>query len=379
MPSGLRRTLLCLAPALLVCLSPRLACAQAGESDLQVYGYLQASFYYQMVDEGPNTNTFTVQQLDIMLQKNLSRRWSSFVDLLLTNNYSSFRNEGTIDLEQAWVRYRRSYLLSVKMGLLIPRFNYLNEIKNKMPLLPYIIRPIVYETSFQEDVYIDEFVPQRAYVQVYGYVPVDDYKFDYAGYVGNSPNINAAPPEQTGLDTTTTFLIGGRVGVRHPSFEVGFSATYDKPDFATGFDDQVTPPLQFRGISRVRLGGDVFAETRNFSLRGEFIRVRYGDFHPVINVDKDFYYATLGYRFRGSLFVYLSYWVLEQNLALRSAPDDILTAEWRMKIPNGGVAYQVTDRITFKGGYARGIQTWSVAGLPETTFNFYAVAVSVMF
>lgn len=373
----------CLVVALLVTagVAPTSVSAQAGESDLRVYGYLQASFYHQRIDDYPtfDNNSFTVQQLDIMLQKDLGRRWSSFVDLLWTNNYSSFRNAGTFDLEQAWVRYRRSYFLNVKMGLLIPRFNYLNEIKNKMPVLPYIIRPIVYETSFQEDVWLDEYVPQRAYVQVYGYAPVDEYKIEYAAYVGNSPNINSAPPNQTGLDTTKTFLVGGRIGVRHPLFEVGVSATHDKVNYLRGVDDMVTPPLQFENVSRVRLGADASLEFRNFSLRGEFIDVNYDDDHPIVDVDKRFYYGTLGYRFSNQVFVYGTYWFLEQGLVQRTPPNDYLTATWSMKIPGGGVAYPMSDRITFKGAYARGVQKWSKPGLQENSFDFFTVAVSVMF
>lgn len=368
-----------LALLLAVCSIPNLVSAQAGEAELRVYGYLQASFYEQMNEDSDDTNTFTVQQLDILLQKDLGRRWSAFVDLLLTNSYSSFRNWGTLELQQAWVRYRRGYFLNVKMGLLIPRFNALNEIKNKMPVLPYVIRPIVYETSFQEEVYLDEYVPQRAYVQAYGYIPWKDYKFDYAVYVGNSPNLYTGDAGQTGLDTTDTFLFGGRMGVRHTFFDVGFSATYDEVDYLNGVYDEVTPPLDFGRVPRVRLGGDLSVEVKNASLKGEFITVRYDEDDPVINVDKNFYYGTLGYRFSGAFFGYFSYWWLDQNLVLRTPPNDILTSQWRIAVPNFGVSYQMTDRITFKGQAARVIQKWSEPSLQDASFNFYAAAVSVMF
>jgi hypothetical protein len=370
--------------ALLVaaCAMPAVVHGQGGESDLRVYGYLQASFFQQMWDDNSvrDSNTFAVQQLNVLLQKDLTRRWSAFVDLLFTNSYSSFRNSGSFGIEQGWVRYRRSHYLNIKLGLMLPKFNYLNEIRHKMPVLPYIIRPIVYETSFQEDVDIQEYVPQQAYVQVYGYAPASDYKIDYAGYVGNSANINRDRDfGNTGVDTTNALLIGGRVGIRHTSFQIGVSATHDKVDFLAGLEpDTLTPSLQLEGISRVRLGGDFRFEYRNLSFESEFISVTYDDGFPEFDVDKKFYYGTLGYLFADRLFAYASYWWLEEHVAQRET-GGFLTAEFTAKIPNGGVAYHLNERITFKAAFARGDREITIPTIPVPDFNFYALAVSMMF
>jgi hypothetical protein len=365
-----------------VCAVPAVVHGQGGESDLRVYGYLQASFFQQMSDDDSvgDSNTFTVQQLNVLLQKDLTRRWSAFVDLLFTNSYSSFRNSGSFAVEQAWVRYRRGNYLNVKLGLMLPKFNYLNEIRHKMPVLPYVIRPIVYETSFQEDVDIDEYVPQQAYVQVYGYAPAGDYKIDYAGYVGNSSNINRDRDfGNTGIDTTDSFLLGGRVGIRHAAFEIGLSATHDKVDFLSGLEpDTLTPSLQLEGISRVRLGGDFRFEYRNLSFESEFILVSYDDGFPEFDVDKNFYYGTLGYLFADRLFAYVSYWWLEEHTAERQT-GGFLTSEFTVRIPNGGVAYHLNERITFKGSFARADREFSIPTIPVPDFNFYSLAVSVMF
>jgi hypothetical protein len=366
---------------LAACAIPSVVLGQGGESELKVNGYLQASFYEQTVDGNSdrNSNMFTVQQLNVLLQKGLSRRWSVFADLLFTNSYSSFRSSGSFGLEQAWVKYRRSHYLSVKLGLMLPKFNYLNEIRHKMPVLPYIIRPIVYETSFQEDLNIDEYVPQQAYVQAYGYTPAGDYKIDYAGYVGNSSNINRDQGRgNTGVDTTDTFLLGGRVGIRHASFQIGLSATHDKINFLTGLEDTLMPSLQLDGISRVRLGGDFRFEYQSLSFESEFISVTYDDGFPEFDVDKKFYYGTLGYLFADRLFAYVSYWVLEEHLARRQT-NGFQTAKFTVKIPNGGVAYHMNERITFKGSIMRVDREHNITGIPEGDFNFYALAVSVMF
>jgi hypothetical protein len=119
---------------------------------------------------------------------------------------------------------------NLKLGLSIPTFNNLNEINNRTPLLPYVIRPLVYETSFNEFIPIEEFVPARAFVQAYGFFPFGESKLDYAVFVGNSPNINSDPERgQTGTDTTATILVGGRLGIRYRELNLGFSATREPP------------------------------------------------------------------------------------------------------------------------------------------------------
>ena len=353
---------------------------QDAESDLRVYGYLQASFYQTTRDDNSDSNTFTVQQLNVLLQKDVTQRWSAFVDLLFTNSYSSFRDSGSFGIEQAWVRYRRNHYFNVKLGLMLPKFNYLNEIRHKMPLLPYIIRPIVYETSFQEDVDIDEYVPQQAYVQATGYAPAGNYKIDYAAYVGNSSNTNRDSDfGQTGLDTTNTLLLGGRVGVRNRWFQIGVSATHDKVDFLSGVLDTTSmPPLTFEGISRVRLGGDFRFEYRNLSFESEFISVTYDDNLPDVDVNKAFYYGTLGYLFADRLFAYVSYWGLEEQFAERKATG-FRQAEVTLKIPNGSVAYRFNERIIFKGSIARVNQSINVPEYSAQDFNFFSAAVSVLF
>ena len=205
--------------------------AQNNDSGLDVFGYFQASLYKDQDSEsGKKQNTFTLQQLNLMLQKDLSQRWSSFVNFEFTNSFSSFDNWGSFSLEEAWAQYRQSRYFRLKLGLLIPRFNNLNIIKNRTPLLPYIIRPLVYETSFQESFPIEEFIPEQAYVQIHGSAPVGgEFKIDYSGYWGNSPNISTGDSSfKTGLDSTDTFLFGIRLGVRHPNFKLGFSSTSDK-------------------------------------------------------------------------------------------------------------------------------------------------------
>jgi len=382
-PSGLLPIAFILLAA---CLTPSSVSGQRARTGLNVFGYLQGSFYYQNnVENAEDANTFTAQQLNIFLRKNLARRWSSWVNLEFTNNYSSYRNWGTFQLEEAWVKFRKDRYLTLKMGLLIPRFNYLNEVKNRMPLLPYIIRPLVYETSFQEDVPIEDFVPQQAFVQLYGSARTHEIEFDYAVYVGNSPNINTDSDEgNTGLDTKTSVLVGGRIGIDYAGLKAGISATHDETDTLNGLSpDSLTQSVasRFGGTPRYRLGGDLSFEYKELSFWSEFILVEYDDGVPDMNVDQDFWYATLGYLFWERLFVYGTYWLTDMNLAQLTEANGWQSANYRIKIPGAGAAYHLYERtITLKAGVAWAEMEIDYPGLPpRRAFNHYSLAISVMF
>ena len=76
--------------------------------------------------------------------------------------------------------------------------------------------------------------------------------------VGNSPNINNNPMiGQTGIDTTATFLLGGRLGWRYGELKLGLSATYDKDNSAEVVGD--SPNIarsELSAIPKIRFGGD---------------------------------------------------------------------------------------------------------------------------
>jgi hypothetical protein len=372
---------------------------QASESELRLFGYFQSSFTHQSENEVgggngeslPDQNTFSVQQLNLFMQKDLARNWTTLVNFEVLNSYSSSRRWGSYSLEEAWTRYRFSKRLNVKVGLHIPPFNNLNEIKNRTPLLPYIIRPLVYETSYSEFIAVEEFTPARAYGQVYGVLPLGRSKVDYALYLGNSPNISSqfdserlGESLQTGVDTTSRIMVGGRVGLRHGEMRAGVSATYDNLNFdANTFnaDFSLNDSLASLGIDsfdpdlvpRLRLGTDFSLHFRSFSFESEIIQVRYGDDVNAFDFNKTFFYATLGCFVTEELFAYVSYWDTRQHF-LPFADTDI-------KVPNFGVAYNLHDAVYLKGHYAYVKVEEEEVGNSKAdhTFHFVGAAVSVFF
>ncbi|NIR48187.1 hypothetical protein GWO43_07005 [candidate division KSB1 bacterium] len=364
------------------------AFGQFSESDLRIFGYFQNTFIHQTeFIDSPEENSFSVQQLNLFFQKDLARHWRTFVNFELLNNFSSSRQWGAFNLEEAWVRYRSNEKFNLKMGLHIPIFNHLNTIKNRTPLLPYVIRPLVYETSFSEFIAVEEFTPARAFVQAYGFLTLNKVKLDYALYLGNSPNINSRSSlGQTGVDTTNTFLIGGRLGIRYGELKVGLSATRDNTNILQDAGRFLGGPAnRFEEIPRVRFGGDLSYHLGKFSLESEFIIVNYYDDTPEIIIDKEFYYATLGYQVTEQLFVYGSYWLSEEDFT--QIFDTILATGMNdIKVPTVGVAFNINDRIRFKGQFApvdfeldTDAKVFELANLRNQEFNHYSVAVSIFF
>jgi len=276
---------------------------------------------------------------------------------------------------------------NLKLGMLLPIFNNLNEIKNRTPLLPYIIRPLAYETSFSEFISLEVLTPVRAFVQVYGFFPVGETKFDYAVYIGNSPNIsNNSHRGQTGIDTTLTFLVGGRLGFRYRELKLGLSATHDKENF---FESKALElgisRSELNQIPKLRLGGDLSYNFENVSFESEFISVNMIEDIPEFGQNLDFYYATLGYHFTERLYIYGSYWVMDAHSTLL-APGNEKKEDEDIKVSTIGASYNLMDRVSLKAQYARVIGdekhlliTQGIIRKEQDNFSVLALAVSVYF
>jgi len=349
------------------------AWSQTTDSNIKTFGYFQISFNHQKDIQTRNeVNSFQVQQLNLFLQKNLTSKWTAFVNFEFLNSYSSFRNWGAHSIEEAWVGYRGSNQFKLKLGLQVPTFNNLNEIKNRTPLLPYIIRPLVYESSFNEIIAIDEFVPARAFVQTYGFIPWGDTKIDHAFFIGNSPNINSDRRRgQTGTDTSDTFLFGGRLGLRLPNLKAGVSVTFDNQDFSDVADSLNYPRARFRRMPRIRLGGDFSFNAGRFSGEAEIIRVTYDDDHPVFNGDKEFFYGTLGYSISEKLFLYGSYWAAGEKFLPFGDRD--------FNVETAGISFALFDSLVLKAQYARAEISATQPDREELDLNYYALALSAVF
>jgi hypothetical protein len=252
---------------------------QESANDLDIFGYWQATFdnssettaIMQMPATTVKRNTFILQQANLFFRKQFGAKFTSFVDLEFTQTYSSFRGWGSFRVEEAWMRYDASREFNIKAGLLVPVFNNLNEVKNRMPLMPYVVRPVVYESAAAGLASSDEFVPQSAYLQIQGELHTTDVIFDYAIYTGNgdpSYSTTGSPTSQYligGTDTTSTKLVGGRIGLRFGKQKAGVSFTYDRANLSNA---------GLSSVPRRRIGADVSLQAAPLALDAELISVR---------------------------------------------------------------------------------------------------------
>ncbi|MEM6646653.1 MAG: hypothetical protein AAF730_10405 [Bacteroidota bacterium] len=203
------------------------------------------------------------------MAKSFTPSFSAFLNLQLTNSFSTADDWGEFRIEEAWLRYRYNTAFSIHIGLQIPEFNNLNTIKNRTPLLPYIVRPLAYESSFTDFVGASDFVPQHSYLRVSGTLPLPErLRFDYSVHLGNQQDF--VEPSNTftvpsGTDNSLPLMYGGRLGLRYQSIKAGFSLaadTYTEDDNPLGI------------IDRYRLGADLSFTVKQFLFEAEWISIQ---------------------------------------------------------------------------------------------------------
>lgn len=392
---------LLLALAALALFAPRAASAQ----DLDLFGFFQAQYRYSE-DQGTGSpseiSSFSLQQLNAFVMKDFDGGFSGFVNAELTNSFSTDRGWGALKLEEAWGRYNYSSKLNVKAGLLVPTFNNLNEVKNRTPLLPYIFRPMAYESSFAGVFDTEGFAPNQANVQVYGALPLGDLRFDYAAFVGNNSPDFAATESMgsvvSGTDLKTSKLVGGRVGLRWRSLKVGASATSDQRRVSYDLVDLTGQPAEVLGqlglpaeiavgdVGRTRFGADAsFYRGRLFG-EAEMILVSHdtdAEQDGLLSLanqatqgaltgqlDMAFYYAMLGVNVTDRVYGYGMYnFVKDEGISAVQAQG--------VDFYGVGVGYRPIDGIVAKAQYIRG----DVRENPLSDYkgNYVFAALSVSF
>lgn len=352
--------------------------AQTQESDLRIFGYFQNSFAHETEANTQNRhNSFNLQQLNLIAQKDLAENWRAFINLKIINNFSTEKRWGAYSIEEAWLRYRYNNQFNLKLGLQIPIFNSFNEIKDRTPLVPYVIKPLVYEDSYADIIPIEDFVPRQAFLQVYGFYGKNKLKFEYALYLGNSSNISTWSDQYiSGIDTSDTIMQGWRMGMRYENLRAGISFTNDQVAGIKALPNYFIEDSSIQDrVHRVRLGADFSYEFANFDFKAEYITVFHDEKVKDLNLNKEFFYATLGYYFDEQWYGYVSYWFDSEKF--------LPFADLSFEVFTTGASMRFTDRITFKAQYAYVKFSPHIydPGFFYTSddFNYYGVAASVYF
>lgn len=300
----------------------------------------------------------------------MSESFTAWVNFEVLNSYNSRQGWGNFSLEEAWVNYQYSDAFNVKVGSLIPRFAYLNEIKNRMPLLPYILRPLIYEASISA-ITTSTYVPEKALIQISGNLPVGDVTFDYAAFMGNSDKSYIASTNViagAGSDTSKFKTFGGRLGAKYGELRFGLS---------TSFDHQNDQGTLNQDVPRSRYAVDLGYNVYNFTFDGEYIYVKLSPENITSNLDKNFFYGTLGYNFSEKVSAYVT------GSHLKDAENSLFTAG--LTGLGFGAVYKPLETVVVKAGWSRYYSAnnfFSAPSVPahaNVDYKSYAVAVSVLF
>jgi hypothetical protein len=268
-------------------------------------------------------------------------------------------------------------------------FNSFNEIKNRTPLIPYVVRPLVYESSLSDVLNNPLYTPQQAFLQAYGWTSLGkNWKFDYATYLGNTDMVVATfeggLPEDdrdvdlaAGIDSSAAVLFGWRVGVRKGSFKFGFSATLDRTSlFASAAEVPGAPPGDYGSIPRYRSGYDLSFHIGRFWLENESLGVIATRSDEGLDAEVGFTYLMLGYdlseRWRG----YLGYQIINQQIEVFGPVEEV-----DIWAPTIGAAYTLENLITLKAQYLYVVVDVhnNLPTEPDPKFHYATVAVSVSF
>ncbi|MCZ7555321.1 MAG: hypothetical protein M5R41_02810 [Bacteroidia bacterium] len=352
--------------------------AQDGETSM--FGSFQAIFFTQKSRVSVTDNnrygkfslseersSFAIQQLDIFLHREIDDEFSAFIDLEYQLNYSSEHRWGSMSVQEAWLQYAPMDEFTVKAGLLYPSFNHLNEIKNRLALLPYIFRPGVYERLLSRLYNSENYIPEHAFLQIHGAIPLSKTFIDYAVYTGNAEAsyITRMGPDGalvsernqnfeflSGVDPTDVKLklFGGRVGMRSRDEQIkaGISWTHDYDnlrDTLSYMPSIILPRADLVGDApRNRLGADLSGSIGPVQFEGEYIGVFY-DYEKAerlgIDMSLSFVYGMLGYWFTDQLFLYTS----------GEAGHGTFGESWRHTTFSVGASMKLNPSVTAKGQF----------------------------
>lgn len=336
--------------------------AQSGEEDLQIFGFSQIilnSRYTKLtlletstipvpIKTSSYANSFALHQVNLFFRKSINEKTTFFLNIEATGSYSTKIPSGNFEIPEGWISFRLNENLELKTGLLLPRFNSLNEIQNRLPLLPYIIRPVVYENYFDNVFDPEDYLPSSGYIQLSGIRNISKkFNLDYVFFIGNAEDsfLSSVPAgslgeeeESTALyqgeNLNTQLLYGGRVGIenRLKTLKLGTSFTYDEDNKTSSRKKNILIPQlvlpDIGEITRYRIGVDLSFAYKKFVSETEIIGVFHDlrevhkiDAFKAANINKFFYVTNLTYNVTDDLYLFGYQSVLKENQSQFLAPN----------------------------------------------------------
>ncbi len=317
------------------------------------------------------SNSFALHQVNIFFQKPITESASFFLNMEATGSYSTKTPSGNLEIPEGWISFSLTDELELKTGLLLPRFNNLNEIQNRLPLFPYIIRPMIYETYLVNIFDPEDYLPGNAYVQLSGYQNFTHrLNFDYAFFIGNAEKsfLSSVPAGTLGTEEESTalyqgenlntqLLYGGRIGIenRYKTFKFGTSFTIDE-DNKTASNKRSARiselELPILGeVPRYRIGIDHSFKYKKWAFETEFIGVfhNHEKIHRIrafeqVDLNKYFFYTNFSYNFTSNFYVYGYQSYLQNNQTLFL----VVNPPHQYHVSSFGGGWKINDVTVFK-------------------------------
>jgi hypothetical protein len=328
--------------------------SMTAQENTKFYGYIQPLIWHfeSNQDFGKNVtyNTAGIAQSNFFLTSDFKNDLSVLINFELINNFSSEKEWGALNLQEAYLKWSPSENLNLKFGQVIPAFNNLFEKYNNTPELPYLLSPKLYEVTLGNLVDIFDNLPQKAIIQASGELPLNNYLIlDYAASLNHSINKFHSSPQNDlrpyyvsyGQSAESYIGYGGRIGLRSADVKLGVSVYSDVSNQRKFKWTENGDMVDLGDMGRIKFGFDFSVRKNNFTLSGEFLlnktsisdrRVdvknvyennRDTSFTTVDNFlnyahsknrmfigngfDRTFYYISLMYNFTQDVFVYAMY------------------------------------------------------------------------
>lgn len=261
-------------------------------------------------------------------------------------------------------------------------FYNLNEIKNRTVLLPYIYRPLVYETVFSQQFSTEEFILLQAYLQAYGDFEVsNNFRINYAAFMGNSSSENIIG-NNFGLavanDSSKSKSFGGRLGAEIGSLSLGGSISYDKKKVSNLWE----VGINLGYMPRIRLGAYLNFSIAGFELESEYIKVNTEMNEqqeavvfsnpmilPTFTFDKEYVHVNLLYNIIDQVYAYggYDYMYTMDNFFSMGELD-----QWTV-----GAGYRINYAVVIKAQYVN--QKSKLFDMVPVTRQDYLIGASVYF
>lgn len=410
--------------------------------NLSIFGYVQpyvtnfSSSYPDSTPPGESNYTYNhagVAQFNLFIANKFSNDLSAMVNLEITNNYSSNKGFGNFNLQEAFLKWEANELVNIKFGMFLPKFNQMFEIYNRTPLLPYLNRPKLYETSSGNLVDIFDILPQKGLVQISGNLNLSEESnlaINYALYINHPTNGYISSPTNDlipgyvafGQSAVDFFGYGARIGLKYEGLSLGFSITSDKDNkrnyksniankykaylmdavsdtsSQTFYDLYSSDQTNLGDISRLRIGADFSFKYKGLTLTGEYVKVDADENAKTVSnpnttvadqlklwnnenayffgktIDKKFYFVSLQYDYE-DYFVYTMYDYLDDG------NDPFFFGEEGYSGFSLGAGWNIDSNLVIKGQFTKNTAKYNIGDNFIVKFNDMSISLgcSIMF